>query len=159
MIEKRSTQQAVLDALGAQPEASTVEIAEVVGIGRSSAAKQLATLERAGKIARHPGGRKGRKRLPDRWVPASETKASTTTKPAVKSAGKRLRPGELDGIVLAFMRERAEDAPLSASAIGKGIGRSSGAVANCLARLAKVRKVRLEKSKPRRYAVSEASRE
>lgn len=70
--------------------------------------------------------------------------------------GKRLRPGELDGLVLAYMTEHNKDGPLSASAIGKGIERSSGAVANCLIRLAKEKKVRLAKKSPRRYAVKEA---
>lgn len=46
----------------------------------------------------------------------------------------RLRPGELDGLVLDYMRRHKKDWPLTATAIGKGIGRSSGAVANCLAR-------------------------
>jgi hypothetical protein len=69
---------------------------------------------------------------------------------------KRLRPGELDGLVLAHMRKRKDDAPLTASAIGKGIGRSSGAVANCLARLTKDKRVRQAKRKPRAYALKEA---
>ena len=71
-------------------------------------------------------------------------------------AKKRLRPGELDGLVLAYMRKHKADAPLTASAIGKGIGRSSGAVANCLVRLAKAKKVRQAKRKPRAYAFEEA---
>jgi hypothetical protein len=69
---------------------------------------------------------------------------------------KRLRPGELDGLVLTFMRKHEDDAPLTASAIGKGVGRSSGAVANCLARLAKDKQVRQAKRKPRAYALKEA---
>jgi len=69
---------------------------------------------------------------------------------------KRLRPGELDGLVIAHMREHEDDGPLTASAIGKGIGRSSGAVANCLARLAKDKQVRQTKRKPRAYALKEA---
>lgn len=67
----------------------------------------------------------------------------------------RLRPGELDGLMLAYMREHEEDGPLTASAIGKAIGRSSGAVANCLARLAKAKKVRLAKRKPRSYVLKD----
>jgi hypothetical protein len=70
-------------------------------------------------------------------------------------AKKRLRPGELDGQVLAYMRKHKGDGPLTASAIGKGIGRSSGAIANCLARLAKEKKVRQAKRKPRAYVVRE----
>jgi len=50
---------------------------------------------------------------------------------------KRLRPGELDGLVLAYLAEHKGDGPLTATAIGKGIERSAGAVANCLVRLAK----------------------
>ena len=70
--------------------------------------------------------------------------------------GKRLRPGELDGQVLAYMRRHKNDSPLTASAIGKGIERSAGAIANCLARLAKHGKVRQAKKRPRAYALKEA---
>lgn len=71
------------------------------------------------------------------------------------AANKRLRPGELDGQVLAYMRKHRDDGPLTASAIGKGIGRSAGAVANCLARMAKDKKVRQAKRKPRAFVVKE----
>lgn len=63
----------------------------------------------------------------------------------------RLRPGELDGLVLAYMRKHESNWPLTASTISKGIGRSSGAVANCLARLAKRKEARQAKRKPRAY--------
>ncbi len=69
---------------------------------------------------------------------------------------KRLRPGELDGLVLAYMAEHKDDEPLTATAIGKGIERSAGAVANCLARLAKEKKVRQVKKRPRTFAITEA---
>lgn len=69
---------------------------------------------------------------------------------------KRLRPGELDGLVLAHMRKHSDDGPLTASAIGKGIDRSSGAVANCLTRLSKAKTVRQAKRKPRAYALKAA---
>lgn len=68
---------------------------------------------------------------------------------------KRLRPGELDGLVLAYLAEHKGDGPLTATAIGKGIGRSAGAVANCLGRLAKVKKVRQAKKRPRAYVLVE----
>lgn len=71
------------------------------------------------------------------------------------ASAKRLRPGELDDLVLTYMGKH-KDAPLTASAIGKGIDRSSGATANCLARLAKAGKVRQAKRKPRAYALKEA---
>ena len=71
----------------------------------------------------------------------------------VKASAGRLRAGELDGLVTAYMRKHQGDLPLTASAIAKGIGRSSGAVANCLARMAKQKKVRQAKRKPRAYAL------
>lgn len=73
---------------------------------------------------------------------------------AAKKAA-RLGPGELDGLVLAYMRKHKKDGPLTASAIGKGIERSSGAVANCLGRLAKKKEVRQAKRKPRAYVLKE----
>jgi hypothetical protein len=54
---------------------------------------------------------------------------------------KRQRPGELDGLVLAYLADHKDNGPLTATAIGKGIGRSAGAVANCLGRLVKDKKV------------------
>ena len=49
------------------------------------------------------------------------------------------------------MREHAADGPLSPTTIAKGIGRSSGAVANCLGRLVKHKQARQAKRKPRAY--------
>jgi hypothetical protein len=149
MGEKRSTGQAVLDALRAHPLASAAEVAEAAGIGRSSAGKQLAALERAGRATHHPGGREGGERLPDRWAVAGKKEDSAGRQ--VKGSDKRLRPGQLDGLVLAFMTDHREDDPLTASAIGKGIERSSGAVANCLKRLAETGRVREASERPHRY--------
>lgn len=87
----------------------------------------------------------------------AKTKPKRTGKPArAKSKGGRLGPGELDKLVLAYMGEHKGEAPHSASAIGKGIGRSSGAVANCLARLEKAKEVRLAQPKPRAYKLKGA---
>jgi hypothetical protein len=69
---------------------------------------------------------------------------------------KRLRPGELDGLVLSYLAAHKDDGPLTATAIGKGIERSAGAVANCLGRLAKKKRVRQAKKRPRGYVVKEA---
>lgn len=71
--------------------------------------------------------------------------------------GTRLRPGQLDGLVLGYLRKHRKDGPLTATAVAKGLGgRSAGAVANCLARLAKEKKVRQAKRKPRSYVAQEA---
>lgn len=71
-------------------------------------------------------------------------------------AKKRLRPGQLDGLILAYMAKHTDDAPLTATAVGKGLGRSAGAVANCLARLTQEGKLRQAKRKPRAYALKAA---
>jgi hypothetical protein len=91
----------------------------------------------------------------------TKTKAEATPKrngksPKAKSKDGRLGPGQLDKLVLAYMREHKGEAPHSASAIGKGIERSSGAVANCLARLEKAKEVRLARQKPRAYKLKGA---
>lgn len=70
---------------------------------------------------------------------------------------KRLRPGQLDGLVLAYLGKHRKDDPLTATAIAKGLGgRSAGAVANCLLRLADEGKVRQAKRTPRAYVSGEA---
>ncbi len=73
----------------------------------------------------------------------------------MKAAAKRLRLGELDGLVLAYLKDHKDEGPLTAGAIAKGISRSSGAIANCLAHLAKEKKVRQAKRKPRSYVLKE----
>jgi hypothetical protein len=75
-------------------------------------------------------------------------------KASSKSKSGRLAPGVLDKLVLGYMRRHKKDAPHTPSAIAKGIKRSSGAVANCLDRLAAVKKVRLAAEKPRRFELS-----
>lgn len=69
---------------------------------------------------------------------------------------KRLRPGQLDGLVLTYLAKHKDEGPLTATSIAKGLGRSAGAVANCLTRLAKDKRVRLAKKRPRAYALKEA---
>ena len=71
---------------------------------------------------------------------------------------KRLRPGELDGLVLSYLCQHTQAGPLTATAVANGLGgRSAGAVSNCLARLAKAKKVRLAEKAPRAY-VAKATR-
>lgn len=73
---------------------------------------------------------------------------------SARPKGGRLGPGELDKLVLTYMRRHKNGAPHSPSAVAKGIKRSSGAVANCLDRLAAAEKVRLAAKKPRRYELT-----
>jgi predicted RNA-binding protein (virulence factor B family) len=69
-----------------------------------------------------------------------------------KRKGKeRLRPGQLDDLVLGYMKKHKGELPLTPTKVAREIKRSSGAVGNCLGRLEKKEKVRLTDKKPRRY--------
>jgi hypothetical protein len=86
-------------------------------------------------------------------------KQGKQAKPAAKDSkgakNERLGPGALDKLVLGWMRRNKKSSPHTASAVGKGIERSSGAVANCLRRLEKGKQVRLAQPKPRKYELGE----
>jgi hypothetical protein len=83
---------------------------------------------------------------------------SKTAKPAEDSKPKapddRLKPGQLDGLVLAYLKENADSAPHGPTTVAKALERSSGAVGNCLARLTKVKQVHQASEKPRRYTIA-----
>jgi hypothetical protein len=102
------------------------------------------------------------------------TKAKTASRPRSKGRGakakakptgakaggnrqggkERLRPGQLDGLVLAYMKKHKGELPVTATKVAGAIKRSSGAVGNCLVRLEEAEKVRLTEKKPRRYGLS-----
>ncbi len=150
---KPSAEQTVMNVLSGHPNMTAVEIATAGELGRSTVSKTLAKLESAGKVRRTEGQRDGSRRLPDHW-----RLARSRTRKARQPAGDRLRPGQLDGLVLDYMRKQAKDEPLAPTAVAKGLGRSSGAVGNCLKRLASARKVHQTSKKPRRYRASEGER-
>jgi len=84
-----TTAAAILAALAARPGATTAELAETAGIGKSTAARVLAALEADGQAARLAGGRDASgHRQPDRWtLPATgdhahEQPAGTAAPPA-----------------------------------------------------------------------------
>jgi hypothetical protein len=79
---------------------------------------------------------------------AVKPKAKRGSKPNAAKGEKRLRPGELNGLVLAYMRKNEKDLPMTPGTIAKALGRSSGAVGNCLERLAKDGKARQAKKLP-----------
>lgn len=147
MTAKKPVDDQIVDFLKEKDTGSVDDIAAAVKIGRTSARKYLAGLKADGKVNRKAGGRDGRRKLPDVY--------SLPEKPAKPKTG-RLGPGELDKHVLAYMRKHRDGAPYTASAIGKAIERSSGAVANCLGRLERQEQVRLATPKPRAYELAEA---
>lgn len=156
MKVKQSVDQRIVDFLEEKGTATVDEICEALKISRTSARKYLAGLTVEKRVQREEGGREGRRRLPDAFSRPGRKQAGKEAKRASGgSASDRLRPGELDKHVLAYMRRHEQDAPHSPSAVAKGIERSAGAVANCLARL-EGEQVRLVQPKPRRYELVEA---
>jgi DNA-binding transcriptional ArsR family regulator len=144
---KPSSEEAVAKVLASGNEMTATEAATATGLGRSTVTKALAALERAGVVRRHPGGRHGRRRIADRWSIGHSQEPS----PSAPSA-QRLRPGQLDGLVLDYIDAQGTDAAVGANAVAKALGRSAGAVGNCLTRLAAASRVRQVSNKPRRYS-------
>jgi DNA-binding MarR family transcriptional regulator len=163
------TPEDILTALGAHPGSTASELAETLGIGQSTAAKHLAVLETTGAACRALGGREAGRRVPDRWslttstvptrtpgpapapIPAPAAAAEEEDKaPAATAGGGRLARGELGSLVYQFVAARPDE-DLGPTAIGKALGRSSGAVSNALSRLEASGQVRLVADKPLRY--------
>jgi predicted ArsR family transcriptional regulator len=134
---KPSAADKLREALALQPGSTAIELAAITGLGRSTVTKQLTALKKTGDATAIDGDRDGRGRAPSRW--------SLTGQPERP----RLRPGELDPLVLEHVRGR--DAPVGPSAVGKALDRSAGAVANCMARLAKADQLKQTSNRPRRY--------
>ena len=179
---KGSPEEAVKAAVETTAGGTTEGIAQVAGIGRSTAGKVLGRLADAGEVTRHQGGRDRGKRLPDRWTlagvempaayaghvlaaeqPASAAgdgkgaKAPAADKPAggkSEPADGQLKPGGLDPLVLGYLEDNADSGPHGPTQVAKALQRSSGAVGNCLARLTEEKKAKLVTEKPRRYSIA-----
>lgn len=157
--------QAILEVLKLEAQASAAQIAVSAGVGRSTAGKLLAQLESDGEVRRTEGGRDGKRRLPDLWSLADQQPAArgarakpasgrSDAKPTAAGKTDRLKPGGLDPLVLDYLKKNASSGPHGPSTVANAIERSSGAVANCLTRLAKAKKVREVSDKPRRYSLA-----
>ena len=147
---KPRTEGAVVKALTSDSELTAAEIAAATGLGRSTVGKALVALERRGMVYRHRGGRDGRRRLPDRWSAGPAGDASSSA-----SATQRLRPGQVEGLVLDYLD--SQRAAMGATVVAKALGRSGGAVGNCLTRLAAAGRVRMVSDEPRRYRSTTSS--
>ena len=156
--------EALLGALADRPGATATELAEAAGIGRSTAAKLLATLAGHGRVLRQPGGHHNGRRAADRWTlpPPGPTQASAPptaaptppAEPPPTTSG-RLGAGQLRRLVLGCLAERPGQA-LSPTAIARTLDRSAGAVANALQILAGQGAVTQTQPKPRRYTSTAA---
>jgi hypothetical protein len=161
-----SAVEAVAAVMAAHPNATGAELAEVAGVGQSTATKALAALEADGRARRLPGerGDNGR-RQPDRWsapeppAPAAvaEAKAAPTPRKGRRAGdeymGARLNRGELTGLVLEYLAARPAEA-LGPAAVAKSLGRSAGVVSNALGRLAQSGSITLVADSPRRYRLT-----
>ncbi len=155
----------VLDALASRPGVSAAELAKVLGIGQSTAAKHLAALETQGAVRREAGGRQAGRRLADRWSttaaavedpPAEpdEAPGDTADAPSEGAArpADRLGRGALGALVRDYLAARPDE-DLGPTQVGKQLGRSQGAVSNALSRLEAAGQVRLLSASPRRYRI------
>lgn len=152
-----SAAQAVAAALAARPGSTSADLAEAAGVGQSTATKALAALEASGQATRISGGRghNGR-RQPDHWNPPRPASPSPGLHPEATSthgAGARLRRGELATLVVEFLSSRPSE-PVGPVAIAKALGRSGGAVANALGRLAEAGAVKQVGDQPRRFTLA-----
>ena len=156
--------EALLGALADRPGANATDLAQAAGIGRSTAAKLLASLAGQGSVLRQPGGLKDGRRAPDRWTLATPAPAQDPSAPPAAPAqppspgAGRLGSGQLRQLVLGCLAERPGQA-LSPTAIAKTLDRSAGAVANALQVLASQGAVIQTQPKPRRYTITPAGRD
>lgn len=136
----------MLSVLSAQGNATASDVAAAARLGRSTAGKMLVKLERAGKARRSKATNRaqGGPLEPRPDGPPSQAHAAT----------ERLRPGQLDWLVLDYLHKHAGDA-LSATAIAAALGRSAGRVGNCLRRLAATERVRQVNQHPRGYTAQQ----
>ncbi len=81
----------------------------------------------------------------------AKSKASSPKARKSQQGQERFRPGQLDGLVLGYLKKHKGELPVSPTTVARGIERSSGAVGNCLDRLEQAEKVKLVDKKPRRY--------
>jgi len=98
-----------------------------------------------GKAAAEPASGKPGKRKP--------SAGSRNGKPTASASGKpdRLKAGGLERLVLDYLKKNKDAAPHGPSQVAKALGRSSGAVGNCLVRLTDAKKTKRVSNKPLRY--------
>ena len=159
------TDDTIVEALAAGGEVTAAEVAGRLGMGQSTAAKRLASLEASGAVRRTPGGRVNGVRAADRWSSVTTAPATADAEPhadagvrdaeeaaPVESTG-RLGRGALGTLVRDYLAARPGEA-FGPTAVGKALGRSQGAVSNSLAAMAARGEVELVGDKPRRYRIA-----
>lgn len=178
--ETRPAVEVVTEALAASPGSATAELAVLAGLGQSTVAKVLAAMEVAGTSRREVAEPVGGRRPAACWYLVTPTPPARagTSRAAAKAAthskktthapsgdagsegagsGERLRPGQLGTLVLEYLLAHAEQAQgLSPTTVANSLGRSSGAVANAMAKFAASGDAVLISETPRRYRIATA---
>lgn len=154
MPTTRTTTDKLLAALAEHPEATAAELAESSGVGRSTAAKILATLESDRRATRTPGGQEDGRRMPDRWSAAGHLATNSGRSPKTSAPADgvgRLGKGDLRAMVLDHLQGHPGEA-FTPTKVAKALGRSAGAVSNALVKLTVEGSAVQAGEHPRRFA-------
>jgi hypothetical protein len=130
-----TTHEKIRSALVSHPGATTIDLAQMTGLGRSTVTAALARMEREGLAVRTPGGRDGGRRLPDTWEPPPRVESGPGSLAfLVKPPSSHLRPGQLRELVANYLAR--QDEPVTPGQVAAHLNRSAGACTNALARMA-----------------------
>ncbi|WP_037364717.1 hypothetical protein [Amycolatopsis orientalis] len=166
-------------ALRRNPGKTARELADLAGIGGSTATKLLAVWATDGQAVRLTDEDNDGRKAAARWAPpepvedtskprkrdttaprrkkadTAETKAATAKSVTDAPPSGRLPKGALHGLVEDFLSEPdRRDNAYTAGEIGRKLVRSSGAVRNALDKLAENGTVALTQGEPRRYQLA-----
>lgn len=169
-------------ALRRNPGKTARALAELAGIGGSTATKLLAAWATDGHAVRLTDEDIGGPKAAARWAPpepldntpqprkrdataprrkkadTAETKATTAKSVSDAPPSGRLPKGALHGLVEDFLSEpERRDNAYTAGEIGRKLVRSSGAVRNALDKLTEKGTVALVEDEPRRYQLADAN--
>jgi hypothetical protein len=158
LSQTRPAADLVAEALAAHPGCTTAELAALAGLGQSTVSKALASMETAGVASRDVAAPVAGRRIAARWSPVTRTEPAHKSAPRSSVAdsdgsAERLRPGQLGTLVLEYLLAHPEQ-ECTPTAVGKALGRSSGAVANALAKFAASGDAVLTSEVPRRYRIT-----
>ncbi|MGH9067536.1 MAG: hypothetical protein ACRD0J_08625 [Acidimicrobiales bacterium] len=126
------------------PPSPGAALAAATGLGRSTVSKALAQLESAHQALRTPTPRTSARKQPDLWA------AVPPSPPTPTGTAPRWPLGGLRREVVDWLADHPAEA-FGPTAVAKVLGASSGAVANCLARLAEQGWAEMTSVSPRRY--------
>ena len=107
-----------------------------------------------GPATKAKGAKQPRTAKPTKAANAKPTSMANRKPSPPVANGERLRPGQLEPLVLAYLNENAESGPHGPTTVAKALERSNGAVGNCLVRLAQAKKVRKVNDRPLRYQIA-----